>query len=70
MNTQNKTKRCIAKYFTKNSRGYDSNPSPVKVPHINSSHVFTMLLSSELYEIRQSYNVIFTLVSLLSKPSM
>ena len=41
-------KNVLQKYFTKNSRCYDSNPSPVTVPHINSSQAFTMLLSSEL----------------------
>ena len=60
-----KQKHVLQKYFTKNSRCYDSNL------HLwqsldNSSHALTMLLSSELYAIRWSFYVIFTLVLLLS----
>ena len=48
MNTQNKTKKCIAKILHKKQPWLRFEPSPVTVPHINSSHAFTMLLSSEL----------------------
>ena len=64
MNTQNKTKKCIAKYFTKKAV---VKISPVTVPHINSSHAFTMLLTSELCDTlviqRDFYNSIIVIVA-------
>ena len=54
MNTQNKTKNCIAKLLHKKYPVLRFEPSPltaaaaVTAPHTNSSHAFTMLLSSEV----------------------
>ena len=41
-------KKCTAKILHKKQQWLRFEPSSVTVPHINSSHAFTMLLTSEL----------------------
>ena len=48
MNTQNKTKMYCKNTSQKIAVVIRFEPSPLAVPHINSFHAFTMLVSSEL----------------------